>query len=128
MPSGYGQQQPWYFPVLPSYWRRSDVGGSSKRAGAPEDEADGPQQSGVAVAVRHLTKDFATSGGSVKRAVDDLTLDVAAEQVTALLGAVPCLNGPVSAASTLDHFGKVPGGGRMLSNCSFSALPAGLAW
>ncbi|KAK9842270.1 hypothetical protein WJX81_003820 [Elliptochloris bilobata] len=40
----------------------------------------------VAVAVRGLRRDFATTDGGVKRALDGLTLDVRADQVTALLG------------------------------------------
>ena len=86
--SGYGQSLPWYFPVLPSYWRPLAAPGRSKSVGGTADGGAEGDLAGVeaAVAVRHLCKDFVTTGGTVKRAVDDLSLDVPAQQVTALLG------------------------------------------
>lgn len=98
MPSGYGQRLPFYFPFLPSYWRPPSAGvaptaksigaaaGGSTGAADPALAAPRGSGSGVAVSVRHLTKDFPNSDGSVKRAVDDLTLNVATQQVTAVLG------------------------------------------
>ena len=90
MPSGYGQKRPWYFPVLPSYWRGHAGGSSSRKSGAgvPPGGRLLPQETSgsAAVAIRHLCKDFRTTDGYTKRAVDDLSLDVASSKVTALLG------------------------------------------
>ena len=96
MPSEYGQRLAPYFPFQPSYWRgakppagpsaaaQSGMGeAAAANAAAPPTEGKG----GAAVAVRRLCKDFATTDGCVKRAVDGLSLDVQAGQVTALLGA-----------------------------------------
>ncbi len=92
--SGYGQSLPWYFPFLRSYWRPSARhSGAKSTQGLAVDEALGAS-AGLgdgsagepAVAIRHLCKDFATTDGALKRAVDNLTLDVPAQQVTALLG------------------------------------------
>lgn len=89
VPSGYGQRLVWYFPVLPSYWRGHS---SAKDPKSSHDNASGEgllsgeASGGAAVAVRHLCKDFRTTDGYTKRAVDDLSLDVAAGKVTALLG------------------------------------------
>jgi hypothetical protein len=44
----------------------------------------------VAVAIRGLRRDFATTDGGVKRALDGLSLDIYDGQVTALLGAAAC--------------------------------------
>ena len=90
VPSGYGQRRPWYFPVLPSYWRGHAGGSSSSKLGAGTPSGEGllsQETSGsAAVAIRHLCKDFRTTDGYTKRAVDDLSLDVASSKVTALLG------------------------------------------
>lgn len=89
VPSGYGQRLPWYFLCSPSYWRRG-AGRTEPKLGAkaaPEDRALLEGASGdAAVSIRHLCKDFATTDGYTKRAVDDLSLDVAGSKVTALLG------------------------------------------
>ena len=63
--------------------RGAEGPGLGSGAGAGLD-SEGPA---VAVAIRGLRCDFATTDGSVKRALDGLTLDVYANQVTALLGA-----------------------------------------
>lgn len=86
--SGYGQSLPWYFPVLPSYWRptAAPAPGRSKSVGDQTAEGESGDLAAAAVAIRHLCKDFVTTDGTVKRAVDDLSLDVPAQQVTALLG------------------------------------------
>ena len=93
VPSGYGQRRPWYFLVQPSYWRGHAGGGSSRKLGASAPAGErllSQETSGsAAVAIRHLCKDFQTTDGCTKRAVDDLSLDVASSQVTALLGALP---------------------------------------
>ena len=90
VPSGHGQRRPRYFPFLPSYWRGHAVGSNSRKpgAGAPSGEGLLPQETSgsAAVAIRHLCKDFRTTDGYTKRAVDDLSLDVASSKVTALLG------------------------------------------
>ncbi len=88
VPSGYGQRLPWYFLVSPSYWRRS-IGGASKpgaKAASEEGPLLGDASGDAAVTIRHLCKDFKTTDGYTKRAVDDLSLDVAGSKVTALLG------------------------------------------
>ena len=96
LPTEYGQRLPLYFPFQPSYWR-----GAKPAAGAGLHDSSfvhapavlgdiGPAVSGKsepAVAIRGLCKDFATTDGCLKRALDGLTLDVQAGQVTALLGA-----------------------------------------
>lgn len=94
MPSGYGQRLSWRFPFLPSYWR----GASNSTAEKPSagtlsgDMLLAEEHSGsAAVAIRHLCKDFRTTDGYTKRAVDDLSLNVAASQVTALLGELRCI-------------------------------------
>ncbi|BDA45751.1 probable ATP-binding cassette sub-family A member 3 [Coccomyxa sp. Obi] len=86
--SGYGQSLPWYFPVMPSYWRHLAAPGRSKSVSGESADGGSEDLAGVeaAVAIRHLCKDFVTTDGAVKRAVDDLSLDVPAQQVTALLG------------------------------------------
>lgn len=86
--SGYGQSLPWYFPVLPSYWRPLAAPGRSRSVSGQSADGGSGDLAGVdaAVAIRHLCKDFVTTDGTVKRAVDDLSLDIPAQQVTALLG------------------------------------------
>ena len=105
VPSGYGQRRPWYFPVLPSYWRGHVRGGSSRKPGACASSGEGllPQETSgsAAVAIRHLCKDFWTTDGYTKRAVDDLSLDVASSKVTALLGRLPTLSAAHTAIGTL---------------------------
>lgn len=91
--SGYGQSLPWYFPVMPSYWRPSAAsrGAKAVQGQAATEALDGSADGAngeVAVAIRHLCKDFQTTDGAIKRAVDNLTLDVPSHQVTALLGEI----------------------------------------
>jgi len=89
VPSGYGQRLPWYFPVLPSYWKFNTTGKAEKLGSETlsGDRVLSEETSGkAAVAIRHLCKDFKTTDGYTKRAVDDLSLDVAGSKVTALLG------------------------------------------
>jgi len=89
VPSGYGQRLPWYFPVSPSYWKGT-ASGKAEKLGSGTLSGDrllSEETSGkAAVAIRHLCKDFKTTDGYTKRAVDDLSLDVAGSKVTALLG------------------------------------------
>lgn len=70
------------------------LGGGAHRANFGAEDGGHPAGGGggggggvVAVAVRGLRRDFSTTDGGVKRALDGLTLDVYADQVTALLGA-----------------------------------------
>lgn len=89
--SDYGQRLPWYFPFQRSYWRPSSRPGNSKppgagAGGAADDEAADGARADVAIAIKRLCKDFGTTDGATKRAVDNLTLDVPAQQITALLG------------------------------------------
>jgi hypothetical protein len=89
VPSGYGQRLSWCFPVLPSYWRGTSNSVAEKPSahGLSGDTLLAGERLGSAVvAIRHLCKDFRTTDGYMKQAVDDLSLDVAASQVTALLG------------------------------------------
>ncbi len=109
LPSDVGQRLPPHFFLLPSYWRprqpRTTTAKSAAHTaadasvGAAEPLLCGGAASGaqgghpagdisgdVAVAVRGLRRDFATTDGGVKHALDGLTLDVFPDQVTALLG------------------------------------------
>ncbi len=94
MPKEYGQRLPFYFPFSPGYWRGSGAKKPQSSAAAPELAQNGAVSAGgtdakgegVAVAIRGLCKVFATTDGCAKRAVDNLTLDVRTNQVTALLG------------------------------------------
>lgn len=89
VPSGYGQRLPWYFLASPSYWRRNTGGGMPKlggKAASGEGALLGEAAEDAAVVIRHLCKDFQTTDGYTKRAVDDLSLEVAGSKVTALLG------------------------------------------
>lgn len=116
LPSEFGQRLPPHFFLLPSYWRQRGGAQPGAKAAGQETlvpgltdpllagEADlengnaerpgsGPEAGldsdglAVAVAIRGLRRDFATTDGGVKRALDGLTLDVYADQITALLGA-----------------------------------------
>ena len=101
VPSGYGQRLSWCFPFLPSYWRGTSNSTAEKPSAGTlsRDMLLAEEHSGsAAVAIRHLCKDFRTTDGYTKRAVDDLSLDVAASQVTALLGepaCIKCMHAPV---------------------------------
>ena len=101
VPSGYGQRLSWCFPFLPSYWRGAATGTTEKPSAgiSSRDMLLAEDHSGsAAVAIRHLCKDFRTTDGYTKRAVDDLSLNVAASQVTALLGepaCMKCMHAPV---------------------------------
>ena len=89
VPSGYGQRLPWYFLFSPSYWR-GGTGRTGPKLGAKAAPEEGALLGGApgdaAVSIRHLCKDFQTTDGYTKRAVEDLNLDVAGSKVTALLG------------------------------------------
>ncbi|GAB4821282.1 hypothetical protein N2152v2_008328 [Parachlorella kessleri] len=110
MPSEWGQNLPFYFPLLPSYWGihlgKSSVPGSSNSRhssspgphafAAPSGQEEGHvlhnggarsrPAGGVAVRIQGLTKVFPTTDGATKVAVDGLNLDMASGAITALLG------------------------------------------
>ncbi len=83
-----GANLSWNFAFKRSFWR----GGNRKQKRAAQgDEHDSlfisDSDSEKAVAIRSLRKVFPTTDGSQKAAVDGLSLDVAKEEITALLGA-----------------------------------------
>lgn len=90
MPRDVGQRLPWYFVLQPSYWRgdalitkmvRADYHSQPDSPAQPEGGRGAP-----AVHLLQLTKLFRTTDGTVKRAVDALSLDVHRGEITALLG------------------------------------------
>ena len=87
IPSDVGANLPWNFAFKRSYWKA----GSDKHKQATESR--GHEQDGLAVyarqkavAIKGLHKVFKTTEGSLKAAVDGLTLDVEKGDITALLG------------------------------------------
>lgn len=97
MPRDVGQRLPWYFVLQPSYWRgdalitkmvRADFGAPQEapHTAATPDAASDTATDAPAVHLLQLTKLFRTTDGTVKRAVDALSLDVNRGEITALLG------------------------------------------
>lgn len=94
MPRDVGQRLPWYFVLQPSYWRGDALITKMVRADyhtqqdAPTQHGDvsGGGRGAPAVHLLQLTKLFRTTDGTVKRAVDALSLDVHRGEITALLG------------------------------------------
>ena len=91
MPTDVGQQLPFYFPFQPSYWGCcSTIASSSSKTldDNPEAQPLTPLRAGTipAVSIQHLCKDFHTSSGGTKHAVDDLSLELHEGDITALLG------------------------------------------
>lgn len=93
MPRDVGQRLPWYFVFQPSYWRgdalitkmvRADY--HSQQDTPSQEVVSGADRGAPAVHLLHLTKLFRTTDGTVKRAVDALSLDVNRGEITALLG------------------------------------------
>jgi ABC-type multidrug transport system ATPase subunit len=92
-PGTLGLPQPWYFPVLPSYWR----GPSELQSSIEDDDSKEPERTGndklecweaaaedlsVAVKIRGLVKTF--SGG--KKALKGINLDMHRGTILGLLG------------------------------------------
>ena len=94
VPSEVGQNLPFYFPFLHSYWRESFNGDSTSTrkpldGGEPASHplrSAASEECSVAVSIQGLTKIYATSGGGQKHALDGLSLDMYQGHVTALLG------------------------------------------
>jgi len=104
-PNEFGLQLPWYFPITPSYWKKSfpnlftnedDVLNEftkTKRNQVEsgkdiEDVPNGLKQQiddGNCITIRSLSKHFQTATG-VKKAVNELDLTMYSGQITALLG------------------------------------------
>lgn len=92
LPQQHGQTLPPWFPLMPSYWRAGKS--SSQPHSSTQDEAwqplldraGGAAPAGATVQVRDLRKVFHSSEGSVRMAVEGLTLDMCAGRITALLG------------------------------------------
>lgn len=82
IPSEYGANLPWDFP----FRRRSTVPQVQTAAGPQSPRWPPAGDEGVTVAVRDLRKTFHTASGALKTAVDNLSLDVHAGEVLALLG------------------------------------------
>eukprot|EP00891_Asterochloris_glomerata_P006032 jgi/Astpho2/6032/e_gw1.00084.157.1_t len=89
-PSDVGQRQPWYFFVLPSYWSEGKPTGDPAVGAHKEANALSlllrPTAGAAAVRISDLHKDFRTTDGRVKHAVDGLSLDIQSGQITGLLG------------------------------------------
>ncbi|KAK3771496.1 hypothetical protein RRG08_059535 [Elysia crispata] len=88
-PGKYGLSQPWYFPVLPSYWC-SCLKWAIPRSFTPKEEPNSgslfeapPHGLSVGIALQNLTKKY---GGSKRNAVDNLSVNFYENQITSLLG------------------------------------------
>ncbi|KAL4853959.1 ATP-binding cassette sub-family A member 3 [Chlorella vulgaris] len=93
MPSDVGQQLHWTFPLSADYWRQQWRGLSAARRPpaaaweSDEEEEEGSRHGGgAAVRIVGLRKVFRTTDGMDKVAVDGLSLEIPAGQITALLG------------------------------------------
>lgn len=89
IPSDVGANLPWNFAFRRSFWRSDKKKQKRVAQGSEHDslfisDAD-PDK---AVAIRSLRKVFKTTDGSQKAAIDGMSLDVAKEEITALLGKV----------------------------------------
>ena len=106
-PSEYGTQKPWYFIFLPSYW--TSVFGFESSSSYSKVHSSGPDgdiematsnaavveevspvlteqlAANTCIRIRGLVKEFQTATG-VKRAVDNLDLNIFSGEITALLG------------------------------------------
>ncbi|GFO38867.1 ATP-binding cassette sub-family a member 1, partial [Plakobranchus ocellatus] len=87
-PGKYGLSQPWYFPVLPSYWC-SCLKWAMPRGFKPVAEPNSgsmfepaPPGLGVGIALQNLTKKY----NSKRKAVDNLSVNFYENQITSLLG------------------------------------------
>ncbi|TMW59991.1 hypothetical protein Poli38472_000033 [Pythium oligandrum] len=98
VPKTHGTTEKWYFPVMPSYWRRrrGDMSNESRthdetavhmEPNVEPVSADLAEQerTGAALCVQGLSKVFSVPGGE-KVAVDDLQLNMYSGQITCLLG------------------------------------------
>lgn len=98
-PGQYGTPQPFYFFLLPSYWRpehyrRRRYADSSANAkdDAKNNNLDpsvcepAPSNMKAGISIKNLRKSFKAETGGVKVAVDGLSLDMYEDQITALLG------------------------------------------
>lgn len=92
LPQQHGQTLPPWFPLMPSSWRAGKSSSQANSSSQDEtrqpllDRAGGAAPGGASVQVRDLRKVFHSSEGSVRVAVEGLTLDMCAGRVTALLG------------------------------------------
>ena len=91
VPSDIGQNLPFYFPLLPSYWRCSSPTNSPPKPPGDTPESHrlrtaASEEYSTAVSIQNLTKTFRTTEGGEKHAVDGLSLDMYQGQITALLG------------------------------------------
>ena len=96
LPSCQAQPRLWYFPFTRAYWAPPADPATLPQLGAPAPRSPGlsptagpaPGAGAPAPAVRieHLSKEFRTTDGAVKVAVDDLCLEVYPGEATALLG------------------------------------------
>ena len=82
-----GATLPWNFAFRRSFWRSDKKKQKRVAQGSEHDslfisDADTDK----AVAIRSLRKVFKTTDGSQKAAIDGMSLDVAKEEITALLG------------------------------------------
>ncbi|KAM9305170.1 phospholipid-transporting ATPase ABCA3 [Gastrophryne carolinensis] len=94
MPGDYGVPQPWYFPLLPSYWcgtpRNAEIWEKEddeepEKALKREYLEEEPSELIPGVRIKHLTKAFRVNGKR-RIAVRDLSLNMYEGQITVLLG------------------------------------------
>ena len=82
-----GANLPWNFAFKRSFWKSGNS--KQKRLGQGNEHDSlfiSDPDSEKAVAIRSLRKVFPTTDGGQKAAIDGLSLDVAKEEITALLG------------------------------------------
>lgn len=127
-PGDYGVPQPWYFPVLPSYWcgksKEVEVGnilsmqnGTTPAATAPEFLEKDPVGLERGVEIRNLKKVFSTEKGK-KTAVNGVSLNLYEGQITVLLGHNGA--GKTTLMSMLTGLFPATSGSALVNGCSIS--------
>ncbi|EGG19447.1 hypothetical protein DFA_00024 [Cavenderia fasciculata] len=92
VPSEYGVKEPFYFFLMPSYWRKGGKRFDDPESNALNNYADQDVElipvdlrNKVTVSIRGLKKDFNTGNG-LRTAVDGLNLEMYQDQIHAFLG------------------------------------------
>ncbi|XP_078615923.1 cholesterol transporter ABCA5-like isoform X2 [Branchiostoma floridae x Branchiostoma japonicum] len=102
IPGEYGQQQPWYFCLMPSFWASGEAGqgagvsGEGEQQGQTAEDGNGDVervpphlQEKRAIRIEKLQKVFKKKTGEVDEdvvAVNGISFDIYEDQITALLG------------------------------------------